>query len=185
MSTRSYRGRAPAADRSSTECFATDTPRGAGAGNTHAWPLHHSTLLDAPSTKYCIVLYNNARLSLLLIEDFRRHNTPHAPPDAMLPLLAALALAAVPAGNAFAPLANGSASRSLHATSLSAVAEDAKVCLVTGASRGLGASIALELGRQGQKVVVNYAGSADKAQEVVEQVKAAGGDAIAVQADCE
>ena len=55
----------------------------------------------------------------------------------------------------------------------------------TGASRGLGAAIALELGKQGQKVVVNYAGSADKAQEVVEQVKAAGGDAIAVQADCE
>eukprot|EP00985_Skeletonema_marinoi_P002210 scaffold896_cov208-Skeletonema_marinoi.AAC.1 len=64
------------------------------------------------------------------------------------------------------------------------VADDAKVCLVTGASRGLGASIALELGKQGQKVVVNYAGSEDKALEVVEQIKAAGGDAIAVQADC-
>jgi NAD(P)-dependent dehydrogenase (short-subunit alcohol dehydrogenase family) len=65
------------------------------------------------------------------------------------------------------------------------VADDAKVCLVTGASRGLGAAIALELGKAGQKVVVNYAGSKDRALEVVEQIKALGGDAIAVQANCE
>ena len=64
------------------------------------------------------------------------------------------------------------------------VADDAKVCLVTGASRGLGAAIALELGKAGQKVVVNYAGSEAKANEVVEAVKAAGGDAIAIQANC-
>jgi hypothetical protein len=64
------------------------------------------------------------------------------------------------------------------------VAENAKVCLVTGASRGLGAAIALELGKAGQKVVVNYAGSKDKALEVVDAVIAAGGHAIAVQADC-
>ncbi|KAL3776901.1 hypothetical protein ACHAW5_011023 [Stephanodiscus triporus] len=72
-----------------------------------------------------------------------------------------------------------------HASSqIRMVAENAKVCLVTGASRGLGASIALELGKAGQKVVVNYAGSKDKAMEVVAAIKAAGGDAIAVQADC-
>lgn len=59
-----------------------------------------------------------------------------------------------------------------------------KVCLVTGASRGLGRSIALALGAEGCKVVVNYAGSEDKANEVVEEIKAAGGDAIAVQANC-
>jgi len=64
------------------------------------------------------------------------------------------------------------------------VAENAKVCLVTGASRGLGAAIALELGKAGQKVVVNYAGSKDRALEVVDAVIAAGGHAIAVQADC-
>jgi hypothetical protein len=64
------------------------------------------------------------------------------------------------------------------------VAENAKVCLVTGASRGLGAAIAIELGKAGQKVVVNYAGSKDKALEVVDAVIAAGGHAIAVQADC-
>jgi len=70
------------------------------------------------------------------------------------------------------------------ASQLQMVADDAKVCLVTGASRGLGAAIALELGKAGQKVVVNYAGSEDKANEVVEAIKAAGGDAIAVQANC-
>jgi 3-oxoacyl-[acyl-carrier protein] reductase len=64
------------------------------------------------------------------------------------------------------------------------VADDAKVILVTGASRGLGASIALEMGKQGQKVVVNYAGSEAAALDVCEQIKALGGDAIAVQADC-
>jgi NAD(P)-dependent dehydrogenase (short-subunit alcohol dehydrogenase family) len=36
------------------------------------------------------------------------------------------------------------------------VAEDAKVCLVTGASRGIGKAIALELGKSGCKVVINY-----------------------------
>jgi len=65
------------------------------------------------------------------------------------------------------------------------VAENAKVCLVTGSSRGLGKAIALELGRHGQKVVVNYVsdGSAASAEETVKQIKALGGDAIAVQAD--
>jgi 3-oxoacyl-[acyl-carrier protein] reductase len=74
--------------------------------------------------------------------------------------------------------------RPISSSSMQMVADDAKVILVTGASRGLGRSIALELGAQGQKVVVNYAGSKDAAEETVEAVKAAGGDAIAVQANC-
>jgi len=74
--------------------------------------------------------------------------------------------------------------KSASPTSLSTVADDAKVCIVTGASRGLGRAIALELGKNGCKVVVNYAGSEDRALAVVEEVKALGGDAIAVQADC-
>lgn len=88
--------------------------------------------------------------------------------------------------SAFAPATplNVATSRSASTSQLRMVADDAKVCLVTGASRGLGASIALELGKAGQKVVVNYAGSEEKANEVVEAVKAAGGDAIAIQADC-
>jgi len=64
------------------------------------------------------------------------------------------------------------------------VADDAKVCLVTGASRGLGAAIAIDLGKEGCKVVVNYAASEGPALKVVEEVKKVGGDAIAVKADC-
>jgi 3-oxoacyl-[acyl-carrier protein] reductase len=87
--------------------------------------------------------------------------------------------------NAFAPATPLNIRQaSSSASQLRMVADDAKVCLVTGASRGLGAAIALELGKAGQKVVVNYAGSKDKAEEVVEAIKAAGGDAIALQANC-
>lgn len=58
-----------------------------------------------------------------------------------------------------------------------------KVALVTGASRGIGRAIALELARQGAKVAVNYAGSEAKANEVVEEIKNMGGEAFAIQAD--
>lgn len=76
------------------------------------------------------------------------------------------------------------ASNIRSSSTLNMVAEDAKVILVTGASRGLGRAIAVDLGKQGQKVIVNYAGSEDAANETVEMVKAAGGDAIAIQANC-
>jgi 3-oxoacyl-[acyl-carrier protein] reductase len=56
--------------------------------------------------------------------------------------------------------------------------------LVTGASRGLGAGIALALAREGAPVAVNYREREDKAAEVVDQISAAGGTAFAVQADC-
>ena len=58
-----------------------------------------------------------------------------------------------------------------------------KVALVTGASRGIGKAIAVELGKRGAKVIVNYSKSAEGANEAVEAIKAAGGEAIAVQAD--
>ena len=69
--------------------------------------------------------------------------------------------------------------------SLSMVADDAKVILVTGSSRGLGKSIALDLGAHQQKVVVNYVSESSKAgaEATVEEIKALGGDAICVQAD--
>jgi 3-oxoacyl-[acyl-carrier protein] reductase len=70
------------------------------------------------------------------------------------------------------------------ASQLNMLAENPKVILVTGASRGLGAAIATDLGSHGHKVVVNYAGNEAKALEVVETIKASGGDAIAVKADC-
>lgn len=44
------------------------------------------------------------------------------------------------------------------------------VALVTGASRGLGAAIAEELGRRGAKVVVNYSGSREPAEEVAAEI---------------
>jgi 3-oxoacyl-[acyl-carrier protein] reductase len=55
--------------------------------------------------------------------------------------------------------------------------------IVTGASRGIGRAIALRLARDGFAVVVNYAGSRDKAAEVVAAITGNGGRAIAVQAD--
>jgi 3-oxoacyl-[acyl-carrier protein] reductase len=58
-----------------------------------------------------------------------------------------------------------------------------KVALVTGASKGIGASIALELAAQGASVAVNYSGSKDGADKVVAEIKKAGGKAIAVQAN--
>ncbi len=60
---------------------------------------------------------------------------------------------------------------------------DDNVAIVTGAARGIGRAIALELAAAGAKVVVNYAGNADKAEAVVQQIKAAGGEALACQAD--
>jgi 3-oxoacyl-[acyl-carrier protein] reductase len=58
-----------------------------------------------------------------------------------------------------------------------------KVALVTGASKGIGASIALELAAQGASVAVNYSGSKAGADKVVTDIKKAGGKAIAVQAN--
>lgn len=58
-----------------------------------------------------------------------------------------------------------------------------KTALVTGASRGIGRSIALEFGRQGANVAVNYAGNAEKAAEVVAELKGLGVNAIDIQAD--
>ncbi|VTR40324.1 short-chain dehydrogenase/reductase SDR [Actinobacillus pleuropneumoniae] len=58
-----------------------------------------------------------------------------------------------------------------------------KVAIVTGASRGIGREIAERLAENGAKVVVNYASSPAKAEEVVGRIKQGGGEARAIQAD--
>ena len=58
-----------------------------------------------------------------------------------------------------------------------------KVAVVTGASKGIGAAIALQLADAGAAVVVNYAKSPEQAESVVAKIKAGGGKAKAVKAD--
>ena len=58
-----------------------------------------------------------------------------------------------------------------------------KVAVITGAGRGIGRGIALKLGQEGAKVVVNYRKSATEAEEVVKTIQGYGSKAIAIQAD--
>ncbi len=57
-----------------------------------------------------------------------------------------------------------------------------KVAVVTGASKGIGASIAKQLAAEGASVVVNYASSKSGADKVVSEITAQGGKAVAVKA---
>jgi len=60
---------------------------------------------------------------------------------------------------------------------------EGQTCLVTGSSRGIGRGIALDFAENGAQVVVNYRSSQEKADQVVGEIEAGGGEAIAVQAD--
>src|ERR1700759_4522981 len=57
------------------------------------------------------------------------------------------------------------------------------VALVTGGSRGIGAAIARKLASQGAAVALTYAQAAEQAKQVVAQIEAEGGRAVAIQAD--
>jgi len=63
------------------------------------------------------------------------------------------------------------------------VQQDGRVALITGASRGIGAAVARLLASRGMRVVVNYRSSRGEADEVVESIRSAGGQAMAAQAD--
>src|ERR1700721_1882870 len=56
-----------------------------------------------------------------------------------------------------------------------------KIALVTGASKGIGAGVALSLAKEGAAVAVNYASDLAGAERVVEKIRTAGGKAIAIQ----
>ena len=56
-----------------------------------------------------------------------------------------------------------------------------KLAVVTGASRGIGRQIAISMAKEGAVVIVNYNGSAAKAEDVVREITEAGGQAEAVQ----
>ncbi len=58
-----------------------------------------------------------------------------------------------------------------------------KVAIVTGSSKGIGAQIAILLAAAGAKTIINYANDDAAANDIVNQIKSAGGEAIAVQAD--
>ncbi|HET7629320.1 MAG TPA: 3-oxoacyl-[acyl-carrier-protein] reductase [Bacillales bacterium] len=60
---------------------------------------------------------------------------------------------------------------------------EGKTALVTGASRGIGRSIALSLAKAGANVAVNYAGNREKAEQVVQEAETFGVKAMAIQAD--
>ena len=60
---------------------------------------------------------------------------------------------------------------------------DGKIALVTGASRGIGRAIAIELAKEGATVAINYAGNKTAAEEVQNIITEMGGKAMIIQAD--
>ncbi|CAN5810656.1 3-oxoacyl-[acyl-carrier-protein] reductase [soil metagenome] len=63
------------------------------------------------------------------------------------------------------------------------MADERNVAIVTGAVRGIGKAVALQLGRDGFAVIVNYRGESAPADEICKEIRDAGGEALAVRAD--
>eukprot|EP00751_Fragilariopsis_kerguelensis_P040319 CAMPEP_0171015830 /NCGR_PEP_ID=MMETSP0736-20130129/26237_1 /TAXON_ID=186038 /ORGANISM="Fragilariopsis kerguelensis, Strain L26-C5" /LENGTH=261 /DNA_ID=CAMNT_0011450883 /DNA_START=449 /DNA_END=1231 /DNA_ORIENTATION=+ len=84
----------------------------------------------------------------------------------------------------YSSLSSSSSSSPTSSTLNMAITDDSKVIMVTGSSRGLGKSIATDIGSYGHKMIINYVsdGSKEAADATVEEIKASGGDAIAIQA---
>ena len=59
-----------------------------------------------------------------------------------------------------------------------------KVAIVTGGSRGIGSAIALELAKNGVKIVINYNSNSAAADKMVAEIKEIGGDAICSTSRC-
>jgi hypothetical protein len=104
----------------------------------------------------------------------------------LLIALSAFLMATTTSTNAFVHTSVSKTFGVVKSSALNMLADDPKVVLVTGSSRGLGKSIALDIGSQGHKIVVNYVSDSSKesADQTVQEIKAAGGDAVAIQADC-
>jgi 3-oxoacyl-[acyl-carrier protein] reductase len=83
----------------------------------------------------------------------------------------------------FEPLKLDAERNSLMTASSETLRLQNQVAIVTGASRGIGRTVALALAKEGATVVVNYASSSQAADAVVEEITATGGTAIALQAD--
>lgn len=97
-----------------------------------------------------------------------------------------LSLLVVWAGSvhAFLPQPRVSLATQRSASSLNAVAEDAKVVFITGGSQGLGQAMAYDIAKDGQKLVINYIkGLEEQAEATCEEIKKLGGDAIAIAGD--
>mmetsp|Transcript_18784 Transcript_18784/g.32820 ORF Transcript_18784/g.32820 Transcript_18784/m.32820 type:complete len:318 (-) Transcript_18784:275-1228(-) len=86
-------------------------------------------------------------------------------------------------GFAFVKPFSATSARVPSSSRLMTMSSEGQIALVTGASRGIGKAIALELAKGGCKVVVNYAASTEAAQAVVREIVEAGGEALAVKAD--
>lgn len=99
---------------------------------------------------------------------------------ALIPLFTALLIAGV-APQAVQAAANPKATA--PAAAAPARRLEGKIALVTGSSRGIGRAIAERLARDGATVVVNYAKSADAAEQVLQEIRGAGGKAVAIRAD--